>query len=196
MCGTLSNDGIRRLQIDNTLRGLNLAHPYHCFNRTTCTRGHFTPVIHSPDPEISEIRPGFELKCFCFLFRGSCVSSLLYWLLHKNIGTFCGCTRCLTVGMGSRCNKLGSITSITVVPSVPSPPLPCASTPVLGKDMLRFAYAVRVQEVARTLYRELATGQPHVPPMQNLRAPKIVGSKAKNFLLQGSRVFFRLRAFL
>ena len=62
--------------------------------------------------------------------------------------------------------------------------------------MLRFAYAVRVQEVARTLYRELATGQPHVPPMQNLRAPKIVGSKAKNFLLQTSRVFFRLRALL
>ena len=45
-------DGIRRLQIGNRLRGLDLDDPYHCFNRTTCTRGYLTPEIHSPYPEV------------------------------------------------------------------------------------------------------------------------------------------------
>ena len=31
---------ISRLQIGSRLRGFNLVHPYHCFNRTTCTPGY------------------------------------------------------------------------------------------------------------------------------------------------------------
>ena len=35
----------------------------HCFNRTTCTCSLFTSEIRSPDPQISETKPCFELKC-------------------------------------------------------------------------------------------------------------------------------------
>ena len=48
---------------------------HHCFNRATCRR-YFTPEIHSPDPEISAIRPGFELKFFSLLPLRSCVSAM------------------------------------------------------------------------------------------------------------------------
>ena len=54
-----------------------------CFNRTTCTRGHFTPEMTGP---------GLELKFCSYLCLGSCVSLHLFWLLHKNIKTFCGCS--------------------------------------------------------------------------------------------------------
>ena len=57
------------LLIGNRLRGFNLVGPYHCFNRTTRTRGYFIPNIHSPKPDISETR-----KRFGFLFLRSCVS--------------------------------------------------------------------------------------------------------------------------
>ena len=36
---------IRRFEMGNRLRGFNLVDPYHCFNRTTCRRGYFTPEI-------------------------------------------------------------------------------------------------------------------------------------------------------
>ena len=35
-------------QIGKRLRGFNLTDPYHCFSRTICTRGYFTPEIDSP----------------------------------------------------------------------------------------------------------------------------------------------------
>ena len=44
--------------------------PAHCFNRTTCTRGYFTPETPPPDPEVPEIRPGFGLKIVQLPFSG------------------------------------------------------------------------------------------------------------------------------
>ena len=40
------------------------------------------------NPEMSESRPGFEVKLSSFLFVGSCVSLHLFWLLHTSIKTF------------------------------------------------------------------------------------------------------------
>ena len=78
VCLQLGPSGrIRRLQFDKRLRGLHLADPYHCFNRTTCTRRYFAPDIHLPDPEVSEISTGFEVKFFSFPLLGSCVSPLV-----------------------------------------------------------------------------------------------------------------------
>ena len=38
----------------------------------------FTPELQSPDPEISEIKPGFELKSFSIFFPGKlCLSPLV-----------------------------------------------------------------------------------------------------------------------
>ena len=37
--------------------------PSHCFNTTTCTWGYFTMELHSPSPEVTRIRSGFELTC-------------------------------------------------------------------------------------------------------------------------------------
>ena len=73
-----------RLQIGNRFRGFSLVDPCHRGNLTICTRGYFTPENHSPDPEVSEIRPGFELKCFSFFFSlGSCVSLHLFLALRQ-----------------------------------------------------------------------------------------------------------------
>ena len=72
----------------------NLTDPYHCFNRTT--RGYFPPEIHSPDLEISDIRPGFELKFVSFLCLGTCVP--LSTCSGSSTRTFefvCGC-RCIS----------------------------------------------------------------------------------------------------
>ena len=46
-------DSMRRLQTSNRLRGFNLVDPYHCFNRKTCTRGHFglSPLVLAPPQE-------------------------------------------------------------------------------------------------------------------------------------------------
>ena len=55
------------------LRGSNLVDPYRCFNRTTCTRG-YTPESHSPNPEVSEIRPSFEIKFLGFFLFWEVVS--------------------------------------------------------------------------------------------------------------------------
>ena len=41
------------LQISNRLRGFTLVEPYHCVNRTTCTRRYFT--------ENSDIKAGFDI---------------------------------------------------------------------------------------------------------------------------------------
>ena len=69
---------MQRLQIDKRLRGFNLVDRNRCFCQTTCTRGYTTPEIQSPDPEISDIKPGFQLKFFRFLFSGMlCLTPLV-----------------------------------------------------------------------------------------------------------------------
>ena len=59
-----TDNRIRRLQLCDRLRGFGLADPCHCFNRTTPTRGYFTPEMHLTSLEVSEIRSGIELKLF------------------------------------------------------------------------------------------------------------------------------------
>ena len=54
----------RCLQTGSRLRGFGLADLCHCFNRTTPTRGSFTPEMHLTSLEVSEIRSGIELKLF------------------------------------------------------------------------------------------------------------------------------------
>ena len=100
------------------------------------------PEIHSPDPEISEIRSGFELKFFSFFFSWKmCLSLHLFWLHHRKIRTLSGCPRIsghavifeLLRWTGKRSpaatNELRSTLSIKVVSSVPFPPLPVAADP-------------------------------------------------------------------
>ena len=95
---------IRPLQIGKRILGFNFVDPYHGFNRTTCTRVYFTLEIFWPDPEISDPIPGFGLKCFSFLFLGSCVSLPLFGLGGMKIITFCGCPR-----VSSTCNTLRNV---------------------------------------------------------------------------------------
>ena len=89
-----SSKRIRRLQIGNRLRAFNLADPYQYFNRTTCTRRHFTPEIDSPNPEVSEIKPGFDIEFFSFFFSVKlCLCPLLLAPPHEhwNLVWLCVC---------------------------------------------------------------------------------------------------------
>ena len=67
VCLQLGPGDRRCFQIGTGLCGFNLADLNNCFDRTTCTRGYFTPEFHSPDPKVSATTPGFEIKCFSFL---------------------------------------------------------------------------------------------------------------------------------
>ena len=116
---------------------------------------------------------------------GSCVSLHLFWLLHKNIRTFCGCpgisrirstertvemdTQVLTC-CGKRTRR--STPSIKAVSSAPirhhqkqqirAGFLPCASTPALANNVLRLTNTVWPQDNAKIRYSELVTAQPHL----------------------------------
>ena len=58
--------------------GFNLADPYHCFIRTTCTRGYFTPEINSQDHEISENQATLRTRVFQLPSSGTlCLSPLI-----------------------------------------------------------------------------------------------------------------------
>ena len=115
------------------LRGFNTVDPHNCFNRTTCTRGYFTPVIQWPNPEVSEIKESFELKFLGVLFLGSYVCLSL---------STCSGSSTRTIGTLSPAapHELGSTISNKVVSSVPTLPgsmceliFPCASTPALER---------------------------------------------------------------
>ena len=88
-----TSDRIRCSQIGNRFRGFNIVYPYHCFNRTTCTRACFTPEMHSPHSvfiSFFEIRPSFELK-----------------FSAQNTRTLCGISRTCSTFTGERspCTK-------------------------------------------------------------------------------------------
>ena len=71
------SDRIRRLEIGTTIRGFSVVDSHHCFNRTTCTHRHFYPEIHSPDPEVSEIKPSNRIQVVQLPFSGkSCFPPL------------------------------------------------------------------------------------------------------------------------
>ena len=131
---------------------IDFADSYHCCNWTTCTRGYFTPEIYSSDPDVSEIRPSFELKFFSYLF----------WTVHKNITTLCGCLGIFrpcsifsTAGMDKASgHPLQQTNSAPLFQSrwchhysvrhhlrqqIQADGLPFASTPALGSDILLLA---------------------------------------------------------
>ena len=101
-------------------RGLNLVNPNHFFNWTTYTWEYFTPEIHSPDPNVSEIRRSFDFKLCSFPFLGNGISNQSFWLLHQNIRTLCGVPR-----ISRTCRTCWASTlSIKGVSSLPTLPLP------------------------------------------------------------------------
>ena len=67
---------MRRLQISNRLRGLIASIRTIASIGRLALENYFTLEIHSQDPQVSEIKPGFELESF-----GSPLHS--FWLLHE-----------------------------------------------------------------------------------------------------------------
>ena len=83
-------DSIRHLQIGNRLRGCNLVDPYNCFNRTTCTRGYFTPKkLTRQILKFLKSGQASNSSFLSVLLLGSCLSLHLLWLLNRNMRTLC-----------------------------------------------------------------------------------------------------------
>ena len=120
---------------------------------------YFTPQIHSPDPNISEIKPGLELKFFSFPYSEKlCLSAC-----------FVPSTRTVDVRVSPRheaifellrwtgtrspvTNELGSTTYPCLHylwQHIQADVLPYASTPVLEREILHLACKVWAQEHAK-----------------------------------------------
>ena len=105
-----------------SLRALELVDPDHRFYRTTYTPGYFTPEIPAPDPEISEIWPGFELELFRIVLLGSGISQSPFWL--SRTGRSEGTVWIRKKEVARCCKRTRPRPSFKGVTSVPMPPLP------------------------------------------------------------------------
>ena len=176
------------------------------------------PEIYSPDPELSEIRPGFELKSFSIFFPGKLCLSSLVWLLHRNIRTLCGCpgiTRmCSTVrsvwhgqanGNALRQNKSAPPLQLRWYHQYPllqylrqqiqAGFLPQASTAALAKDFPTLAHTVWSSGwQQKLLQRGCNWGTSHLDLSKLWEIFPL--SSEEEMLVEYSFLVFRLQAFL